>query len=223
MAIAGNGSFLKGLRGSAVNLTFKGFHDETVVQGKRAKGTFTPSEKTIQAQSVAAQLSAIYRLIRAVVLRGYTSKASNQSQYNAWYSENYANGFDLSSPPDAVFEPTTFSTAKGVMTQTPVSSVTADVSDGTVITTYPTTVSDASQSTFDEAIIVIHNRTQDKWINSAAGAAGRASGTLSVGVPTGFMAAGNTVDVYLSFVAVPFEPNAGTSSNSVYATTTVVA
>lgn len=221
MAIAGNGSFLKGLRGSAVNLTFKGFHDETVVQGKRAKGTFTPSPETLAAQSVAAQLSAIYRLIRAAVVNGFTSKASNQSEYNAWYSENYGEAFDLSSPPTATFLPAGFVATKGVMTPTPILTTVADVSNESVTTTFASTVADASQELTDYAITVIHNRTQDKWHVDAEGT-DRTAGTQVTGVPPGFMVAGNTIDVYTGWKST-FGPNAGLSSISIYSTTAAVA
>lgn len=223
MAIAIGGSFLKKLKGSITNITLRGFRTQTVAQGKRVPGQINPSPEFIQSQSVASQLSQIYQRILGVVRSGWTSKASNQSEYNAWYSENYSGAFNLSSPPTATINLANLKTTKGVMTTTPIVGLTADDSSATVAVAYSSSVMDATQRTADTALVAIYNTTQSKWFTAPQPGAQRGDSAFTISVPVGFMTTGDTLRVYVSFVADPTETNAGTSSTSVNDTVVVAA
>lgn len=223
MAIAGAGSFLKGLKGSITNITLRAFRSETVAQGKRAKGQSNQSPEYIQSQAAAGILTNIYRLIAAAVKVGFTSKASNQSQYNAFYSEAYKNALDLSSPPTATLVPADLLVSKGVMTPTAIDSITADSSAKTVIIGRSIEAVDATQNVQDLVSAVLYNETQDKWLSFVDFNQRASDPNDPLNTTTGFMTTGDTVRAYLFYRGYPTQTNAGTSSNSVNGTTTVVA
>lgn len=224
MAIAGSGSFLKGLTGSAVNLNFRGFRDETVVSGKRKKGQSNPSPEFIQEQSIVRQLSAIYRLIKADIQLGITNKNGNQSRYNKWSSLNNTGAFNISAPPTATFIPANFKISSGVMTPALTLTAVADVSADDISVGWDGTSYDPTQLATDIPIVVLHNRTLDVWLQMPTSPQTRSSGIAQYNIiSSGFAVLGNTIDVYFSMYGAPGTETAGTSQVTGYVTTTVVA
>lgn len=223
MAIAGSGSFLKGLRGSATNLTMRNSLGETVVQGKRAKGQSNPSSAFIQSQAVAFQLNFIYHRIRELVQNGWTQLGGKKTKRGAWYSKAYGEAFDLSAAPVATFLPADLKVSNGIMTPTPFGgAVVADNSAATIAVLFSDIPQDATQLGTDTVFLAVHNRTQDNWYQMYGTSKDTSPGYTGT-VPIGFMTTGDTIDVYMFFIGAPGAENAGTSSDSVYATATVVA
>lgn len=221
MAIADNGSFLKGLRGSAVNLTFKGFHSETVVQGKRKKGQSNPSPQFIASQVALARAVEIFQKAGSVISDGFTTGNPNSSGYNK-YSKEFFKHVDYSSAPAITIFYDEVLTSKGNMTITNLSDTPdPDVSDGTITLVWPTAVVDETQNANDISLIVVYNQTQDKWFGVRGPL--RSTGGGAISVPDNFMEATNVLRVYIGFLADETEENAGRSSDSVNTSAIVVA
>lgn len=223
MAVAGNGSFLKGVIGSITNITMKGFRGETVISGKRAKGQSNPSEAFLQAQLAAKLIVFIYQRVAEAIRVGFTTKASNQSEYNAYYGYTYDNAMDLSDPVDPTIINADLLVARGLMTTTTVTTpIVASAGLDQITFVVNDEAVDDTQSQFDRIGVVVYNITKDLWTSELRETA-RGTGTLEIPIDPGFLTLADTLDVYYYFYGVPGQENSGTSSNSIHASVTVAA
>ena len=201
-------------------MTLRTSRGQRIFQGRRAKGQSNPSPQFIQNQSVARQLNQILHSILGVVRVGFTNMTTGQTAANKYFQYNRSNAFDLGTLPDATFLPADFIISNGTMTPTPITGVTSFVAATGVLTWHWNPANaDSSQLGGDTPILVVHNRTQDKWTQAFPGVI-RSVQPATYTFDTTFATAGDTVDVYLGWVADPAAANAGTSSKSTYVSVT---
>lgn len=171
-----------------------------------------------QAQrSVLRQMVAIYRQISAMIQIGFKQQAIGMSEYNAFLKANMDEAFDVSVPPTATLDPTLLVMSKGTIFPTDMTSVTADVSDGDVVFSWPTTPLLPGQAASDLHCAIGYNETTDDW-QLFDGSTARSAGTYTQNLPTGWVA-GNTVQFYSFFANAALSK----SSDSTLDTVTVVA
>lgn len=227
MAEAGNGSFLKGLTGSAVNLTFKGFRGITVVSGKRKKGQTNQSPEFIQNQNISRQLKPIYHQGLAAINFGWMEKTPRQSRYNAWYGYAAKNFFDLSMPPVATLAGNAVMFTKGFITPTPVLTSAADASARSITITWSAVPIDATQQLTDELVLMALNNTTQTWIavhsDDSVLSVPRSAGTFTGTVPAGLLTLGDDMNLFAGFRRVVPISGALSASDTMLGFATVAA
>jgi hypothetical protein len=200
--------------GNAVFSTWKGIN---VLKEKPSSVANPDTDNQQMRRSALSQVVSIFRQAPAAIRAGFKKLAVSKSEWNAFASNALRFSFDFSSPPTALLVPDDLLVSKGTISETPISTVTADVSSTTIVVTYPATAADPGQSLTDNAIIVGYNSTLNDWTGNIATGI-RSAGTASIPIP-GSWVAGNSIVVYLAF----YNPLSQESSDSVNTTGTVVA
>lgn len=220
-----NTPWLWGVTQSAANMTGRTSNGIMILQGKRAKGQSNPSEEFLSNQAVSRLIWPLFRAAQGFVRKLWTSVPTGRYAANEFFRVNRAGAMDFTDPLNPVVEPANLVFSRGTMTSTSPLTVVADVSDNKVVVTFPATAADESQNVGDLVGIVIHNRSKNKWLSYTEDHGVRGDGTTgNIAVnPMLSMAAGDNIDIYLSFAADPFTINYPGTSESVYATTVAVA
>jgi hypothetical protein len=217
--------WLWGVRKSASSMTGRTSNGIQILQGKRAKGQSNPSTEFLSNQAIARLIWPIFRAAQGLIRQLWTNVPTGAYAANEFFRVNRADAIDVSVPLVPTVEYANLVFSRGTMSSTTPLTVVADVSDNKVAVTFPTTPSDASQYGGDIVGIVIHNRDKNKWLSYTEDHGVRSdgtTGTITVN-PALSMAAGDNVDIYLSFRADTFAPNYPGTSQSMYATTVAVA
>ena len=213
---------------SAGNMTLRNVNGQNIAQKKRAKGTYTSSPETIGAHLAAALLWPLFRKATGVVRKAFTSKLAKQPAASAWYSYQYNN--TLGSTPvitpvlnldDVIF-------GKGVMTQYAMDTPVADVSALTVAFGFigiPPGGDPTAELTDRLSVVLINDDATDPVASALSypNVAARSATAATLDVPTGWMAAGDTIRIYSQWYGAASTPTAGTSSTTVLQTTVAVA
>lgn len=203
--------------GSVGGTTFSSWKGINVLKSKPTI-VANPQTDAQKAQRAAfAYLVAVYRIMVAVLQLGFKEMAVKQSAFNAFTSHNVKEAMDTSNPPTATFTPANFKISKGTISDTTMTSVVADKSDGTVLFTFPNTAALPGQSATDKPIMAVYNEDKDEWI-SGVGASTRNTGSDSLAIPVGWLA-GETLHCYCGFV----DAAGASASDSVYNTLDIVA
>ena len=172
-----------------------------------------PNTAAQQAQRGAmTQIVAAARILLAALIQVYWNPFAQQmSGYNDFVKTNIATfttaGF------------TTFSgfySTRGSLLGVVVGALDADDSDNTITVPWTDNSGTSDALATDEMVFVVYNEDKDYWIVDAGNAV-RSDATYDI--PDAQMAAGDTVHVYTS----ASRPNISKVSDSVYATTVVVA
>lgn len=186
----------------------------------KSKPVSVANPNTIKQQaqrSAVSQIVAIYRQTVAPVNIGFAKLAIHQSPYNAFTSANLKSAFNLSAPPVATLLPAMLKFAKGTIQQTTIATFVAHSGTETASGTWSDTPLGVGQSTTDNAIVVVHNRTQDKWTYSNDVTRDNLAG--GVATSNGFVAAtGDVIDGYFFFQSA----TTGEVSDSFYITTVAI-
>jgi hypothetical protein len=225
MAIAEQGSFLKGLKGSIWNITFRNVFGETVAQGKRAKGMSNPSDQVIQSQAAAGFLWAYFRKFANNIRFGWQMLGDHKTPSGAFFSENYQAALGGSGAPLITPAYEDIIITRGLVTATQfLTGPVADASLATVAFTMATGTADVSQDAADDTVVLIYNITQDRVAVGAVGS--RAGlGAASISCPAGFLVVADDIVVhtYQNSAQAFGSDYYGKNSDSVSAITTVVA
>ena len=219
---------MAGSRKTARKMTWRELLGQQIFQGIRAAGQSNPSPQYLQSQAVAQFAWPMVRPALEVVRTGFTSKLTKQPAASAWYKANYAAIIGASTAPSISPVPADWIFTKGTMTPTPyTTAAVASAGAKTVTIHFQAGNADITQANTDFPLVVIYNADQQKTIGIAFGPGSNnrttLAGTLIVNTPTGFMAVGDEIHIYLGWYGAPTTPNAGTSSTSVEESVTAVA
>jgi hypothetical protein len=217
-----NTPWVNGSRKTARNMTVRNVNGQSIAQGKRAAGTFTPSAETLGAQLTAALLWTIFRQAREVIRFGWTSKLQKQSAASAWYKYMYENAVGAVPVLSPTLDQSEARFSRGVMTPTVITG-TASAATQIVTLNWATGAADSSQLGSDTFAAVITKQSSPNGIfDGLASGDTRADGsTIWSPGSIGTFAAADTLRVYGSFRGAPSSANAGTSSNDFLLTITV--
>lgn len=204
-------------------MTARNSRGQQILQGRRAKGTFTPSPGTLSAQYAAGLIWPIFRSASGFVRQFWKSLGSGQTGASQFYAYAYDNAFTPDGLGGGTFHPEAVVMSKGTMTPTVPMTIVADQSLGTIIVTWNPVAVDSSQSLTDIPWYVVRNANNGQVRSGAIAVVRSAGNSGSLVMPPGFMTAGEQVDFYLTFVSdIPTltAENVSTSGN---ASQTVVA
>lgn len=203
-------------------MTARTSRGQRILQGRRAKGTFTPSPGTLSAQFAASLIWPMFRQASGFVRDFWKVLQAGQTRASQFYAYAYDHAFTPDGLGGGTFAPESVSFSRGTMSPTALTALTGDVSANEIIVTFPTTNVDSSQLGTDEFWYVIYNVTQGKVISGAAGI--RSAGTTGPIVPpAAFLVAGNQIRVYGTFKSDIPTIEAINVSNSDVLTATVTA
>lgn len=217
-----NTPWLWNARQTAANMTARTSNGIRILQGKRAKGQSNPSQEYLDNQLAAALIWPLFRKAPGIIRSMFTTIPEGEYAANDFFKYAYNNAINFVGPGNVTITEGDILFSKGLMTPTPITSVIADDSDNTIDINYNATPVDASQQDDDFVSFIAHNVTQNKWTQLYQYNQ-RSSIQDPIPVDAGFMTTGDTINVWLQFDAYPGGINEGTSSNSAFATTVVVA
>jgi hypothetical protein len=159
------------------------------------------------------------KLIFSALNVGFKELAIKKSEFNAFVSANIMTATVPNAPDPAAITYADLIVSKGSLGETELSSIVADVSEGDIVLTWPTTTTGAGQASTDRAYAVLVNTTTG-GVQECLSIAARSAGTFSV-TPSSSLGftAGNVIRAFFFFSRLD-----GTkSSNSTTTTTTVIA
>lgn len=204
-------------------MTARTSRGQRILQGRRAKGTFTPSPGTLSAQYAASLIWDAFRGGPGFIRMFWKVLTTGQTEASQFYAYAYDNAFTPDGLGSGALDPLLISYSRGSMRKTEPLTVVADVSVGGVVITWNPVNEDGSQLSTDIPWIVVKNETRGLYTTGAIPAV-RSGGTSGVmTTPAGFLIAGETVIVYLSFVTDTASPDSSQVSNSGVLSTVVVA
>lgn len=184
--------------GSVGGVTFSKWKGIDVIKTKPTVVANPNSDKQKTQRGSFTLIIAFYRLLVAVVNLGFKQLAVKKSAYNAFASTNLKQAFDMSVPGTVTFKPESFMISKGTISDTSITSVTADASDQMIDIAFPNTYGLPGQSASDKPLMAAYNTVLDEWV-SAVGSSARSTGAGSMAMPAGWLE-NHTLRVYLGFV-----------------------
>jgi hypothetical protein len=203
--------------GSVGNATFSTWKGINVLKEKPISVANPQTDNQVMRRSALAQVVSFFRQAPSAIRAGFKKLAIQMSEFNAFASDALTDAFDYSVPPTATLVPADLLVSKGTISTTAITTAVADVSDGDITVTFPTTTPEPGMSASDQAIIVAMNTTTGDITGSATSDL-RSSGTASIPLPAGWVA-GNNYVVWLAF----YNPLSQESSDSVNTTGAVQA
>lgn len=203
--------------GSVGGTTFSSWKGINVLKSKPTIVANPQTDAQTVQRAAMAYIVAIFRIMVAVINLGFKEMAVKKSAYNAFTAENVKNSMDCTNPPTPTFVPANFKISKGTISDTAITSVVADKSDGTVLFTFPNTAALPGQSATDKPLMAVFNEDKGAWI-SGVGAGTRNTGSDSLAIPAAWVA-GDTLHCYCGFV----DAAGASASDSVYNTVDIVA
>ena len=203
--------------GSVGGTTFSSWKGINVLKSKPTIVANPNTDAQKVQRAAMAYIVAIYRIMVAVLSLGFKEMAVGKSAFNAFTSQNVKNAMDLTNPPTPTFVPANFKISKGTISDTAMTSVAADKSDGTVLFTFPNTAALPGQSATDKPIMAVFNETKLDW-TSGVGAGTRSTGTSSVAIPAAWEA-NDVLHCYCGFTSA----SGASASDSVYNTVNIIA
>lgn len=142
---------------------------------------------------------ALYRAISAVINLTFKSQAVGMSAFNAFTSKAKLGAFTYSGDGNPVFRPASLLISKGTISPVAATGKEITIPAKSVAVDFPTTLSDASQSSTDKAVIGLYNATTGTLRASITNAM-RSAGTATA-VFDNVNAAGDDYYVYVAFIA----------------------
>lgn len=203
--------------GSVGGTTFSSWRGINVLKSKPTIVANPRTDAQLAQRAAFSFIVAVFRIMVGILQLGFKEMAVKMSAFNAYSSHNLRNAMDLSSPPTATFKPADFKISKGTISDTAISGVAADKSDGTVVFTYANTASLPGQSATDKPVIAVYNEDKDDW-TSKVETDPRSTGAGEIAIPSAWEV-GDTLHLYVGFV----DAAGAKASDSVYATTDIVA
>lgn len=216
-----NSPWLWNANQTAAGMTARTSNGIRILQGRRAPGTFTPSEKTINAHAAAAIIWPWFRKAIGFVRTMFTNVPTGRSAANEFYKRFYEYGISSHTSPTPAVVEAGILYSQGLMTPTPITNVVADESTNFLTFDYEPLPADATQLATDESWLVVRNLNNENTISTSTGVrSDGASGNLSM-APLD-VSVGHILAIYHNFRGADETLNEGTTSNSYYITTTVV-
>lgn len=216
---------LYGSTGSAWDMTLTTWKDLKVFKGKRKKGLTNPSQSVLDHQTAMRQLVAIGQVLKSGLNTAFAQYNSTIGGWAAFMKYNLTTAFDYTDPLIPL-DTSTFRPSKGFMTPMPVKIATvADASAKTItVTTDASSLDDTQLSSDIQAIVVFNGSGEVFWHNTDGGLRGNTSTEIiTYNTPTGFLTAGDGLNVWVYYYGAPSTATAGTSSDSTLEQITVVA
>jgi len=189
--------FFTNIKKSVGGSTFTKWKGRNVMKakmGKQPNRIFTPNQR--QQQNFIRSLNLLWDQVYDVIKVGFKTRAATL-QISEWnvFASDLNSGVRTGVAPDVVLDMSQLVVAAGTMTDTPIASIVADVSDDTVVVTWvPDVLSDHLPE--DDAYLVVFN--EDGTTSGSASGANRSTGTITAPLPDGIVAT-DTVNVYLYF------------------------
>lgn len=197
--------------GNAVFSTWKGIN---VLKEKPVSVANPNTDPQLMNRSAMRQSVAIGRTLFALIFLGFKKLAVKQSAFNAFISDARKNAFNYTNPPDATLIPSSIRISKGSISETALTSVVTDVSDGETTVVFPATAALPGQSVSDKVLVAAYNQNNNAWSTGSALVL-RSAGTAVIDMPTGTVA-GDTVICFVGFYnQLTGEASDSTNINSV--------
>lgn len=149
-------------------------------------------------RSALRQMTALYRLVSAVVNIGFKEQAVGMSPFNAFTSTNLKGAFNYSSPPNATLIDESVKYAKGTIAPSDFTITSYTASTGHLIITWPTSPLLPGQSATDKLVCVASD-TDAGFLNSTVTSIARSVGTATLVLPIENATTGDNVDVTTFF------------------------
>lgn len=128
----------------------------------KSKPLSVANPNTLKQQDQRASLTktvALYRSISAVVNQTFKSQAVGMSAFNAFTSKAKLNAFTYSGDGNPVFIPGSLLISKGTISPVAATGKEITIPAKSVSVNFPSTLSDASQSSTDKVVIGLYNAT----------------------------------------------------------------
>ncbi len=214
-------TLLYGASGSFEEVTIKKWKKLRVLAHK-ASGNFTNiTQRVLDQRSAMAMTVALFKLVASTVYQGWKEYKSYPGEYASFVSYILKNAISFMTPGSPSLTYANIRIAKGSMPSTPILTASSDASSNNVVLTYDTNAG-YKQADTDLIGVAVYNITQSKWL-LYLGAETRADGTVTITTPTGFAITGNTLAIHTFFYGAESTDTAGTASDDVIASATVVA
>ena len=182
--------------GGTVFTTWKGIN---VIKGKPLSVANPKTDGQLMRRSALTQIVAIGRTIAAALNFGFKEQAVRKSAFNAFTGYNLRNGFNYSTPPDAVLTPATMLVSQGTISSTPMTAATANATTDLIAVEWDNSALLPGQSNADALNIVGYNQTTDSWAVGTVSNITRDDEEGSALFPNGFINTGNTIRYYVFF------------------------
>lgn len=202
-------------RGSVGGVTFSKWKGLNVIKSKPEQ---VENPQTIAQQTQRNRLALmvlLYRKAPALLQVGFKELAINQSEYNAFVSENIMSATQVGTPPAVDLVPAALQVSKGPLSQTPIDTMGATAGAPDVTFNFPTSPIAPDQAASDLAYAIVINNTTGE-VGQNLGVDLRSDGTTTVSLGDN-LASGDDLDCYLFFK----EDGADRVSDSVYANVVV--
>ena len=185
-------------RGSVGGTTFSKWKGLNVLKSKPES---VEQPNTIGQQTQKNRMALIVQIgrgIKPALDAGFKEQAINQSEFNAFVSENIMTAISAGSPPAVTPNFPALEISKGSLSNTLISSVTSPSAQPDVDFAYANTATTPDQSLTDRAVAVVINTTQGE-VAYIIGADARSAGSTTVTMPSN-LTIGDVLECYLFFV-----------------------
>ena len=168
----------------------------------KSKPLSVANPNTLKQQDQRASLTktvSLYRSISAVVNQTFKSQAVGMSAFNAFTSKAKLGAFTYSGDGSPIFNPVSLLISKGTISPVAATGKEITIPSKSVSVDFPTTLSDASQSSTDKAVIGLYNATTGTLrasVTNAMRSAGTATATFD-----NVNLAGDDYYVYVAFIS----------------------
>lgn len=198
MAVTQN-TLIGSSRGKVGGTVFTKQFGKNVLKSKPLSVANPNTDKQKDQRVSLAKTVALYRSISMVINQTFKSQAVGMSAFNAFTSKAKLNAFTYSADGNPVFKPGSLLISKGTISPVAATGKEITIPAKSVSVDFPTTLSDASQSSTDKAVIGLYNATTGT-IRAAVTNAMRSAGT-AVATFDNVNLSTDAYHVYLAFIA----------------------
>lgn len=203
-------------RGSVGNATFTTWKGLNVLKSKAVTVANPRSLGQVSQRAKLTLIVMVYREISSVIKRGFKSGAVNQSEYNAFTSQNIVSATSTDGEGRASLETENLLISKGSMGSTQIDSITAIDGSNTINVGWLSSPLPIGGAGTDSPLIAVYNETQNVW-GAYNGNGTRTDEEAEFSMTENFES-GDLVSVYLGF----YSNIDGNASDSMYLSTVVV-
>lgn len=185
-------------RGSVGGTTFSKWKGLNVLKSKPES---VEQPNTIGQQTQKNRMALIVQIgrgIKPALDAGFKEQAINQSEFNAFVSENIMTAINAASPPAVTPNFPALEVSKGSLSNTLISGITATSAQADVDFAFANTATTPDQSLTDVAVAVVINTTAQE-VAYIIGADARSTGSTTVTMPSN-LTIGDELECYLFFV-----------------------
>lgn len=180
MAVTQN-TLIGSSRGKVGGTVFTKQFGKNVLKSKPLSVANPNTDKQKDQRVSLAKTVALYRSISAVINQTFKSQAVGMSAFNAFTSKAKLNAFTYTGNGQPVLKPGSLLISKGTISPVAATGKEITIPAKAVSVDFPTTLSDASQSSTDKAVIGLYNATSGilrASVTNAMRSAGEATATF---------------------------------------------